>query len=545
MDSFSYDVLNCIFSYVNVETLIQSMSVSKVFARTIDKTIKGATRNDILKHLFQIKMLSIETLRKYASQIIDHTQCAHLMLAACISGNTAFVSELIPLIIKNSYSDGWSKYLNGKFLKNTYYLENIFFNYIPIETVDRDLINFKYYFDQWLVTLLYMKQLNILDQMYSHRVNRCQIYDYIALIPIVTLAPKKDDMLRIIDNHIKKMIYDYDTDILTYETRWGTVTKLRTNEKINQFVAYALYGGHLDLFMERFQNQGKNIRRYHKLITICLLRCNHIKQYKTYTSTIITDHYYRIIDHHIRFENIFIDLPKIDNVTLPLISLETFEFCVQEFGLEAKIPRNKQWIKMASPEILNKYSVDNYISDINFICAHFSGNIDYNTGVTWAEYAIEKMIYYNEPDIAEYLIETECGKYNISQAQLHLFEYIALSGGHIELFTKIFGSWHSSYSMINFSKNICTCLLRYNHIDHYKKYCSALRFEQKIRIDDLFNKLKVNFELPRLSLTTFEFIVKEFDIQRLQVNRVNINDCSEELRLFLCQNNLILDWLTD
>lgn len=206
------------------------MIVSKFFARVTDKIIKGALRNDIFEYVFRIKTLSVMTLRKYAAQITNSTQCAHLMLAAGVSGNTVFISELIPLIIKNIEPENSS----SKFLENLYCQENIFFNYIPKDTVGYKFIDFNYYFKIWLITLLRTKQLNVLDQMYSYRVNRCHIFD------ILTVSLEYPSV-KIINDYIKKMIYDNDEDISYYIHH--VINELSfTRNKINQYLMYALYG---------------------------------------------------------------------------------------------------------------------------------------------------------------------------------------------------------------------------------------------------------------------------------------------------------------
>src|ERR1700722_10001156 len=76
-----------------------------------------------------------------------------------------------------------------------------------------------------------------------------------------------------------------------------------TYQKINEFCIYALYGGHLDLFLKYLKNQNKDVNEYHALIIICTLRCNHISSYQKYSSLMYTNSTYMVIKKCITLEH--------------------------------------------------------------------------------------------------------------------------------------------------------------------------------------------------------------------------------------------------
>ena len=65
------------------------------------------------------------------------------------------------------------------------------------------------------------------------------------------------------------------------------------NKKMDSKIIYALYGGHFNLFLECLKYRNHNIKHYHKLIITCLLRYNHVEQYKAYSLMMLTDPHYR------------------------------------------------------------------------------------------------------------------------------------------------------------------------------------------------------------------------------------------------------------
>lgn len=66
------------------------------------------------------------------------------------------------------------------------------------------------------------------------------------------------------------------------------------------------------------------------------------------------------VKHTITFQDILINLYEI-NFIPPLITIETFQFCVKEFNIEAKIPKIDRYSNIVSSEIWDNYAMPNYV----------------------------------------------------------------------------------------------------------------------------------------------------------------------------------------
>ena len=133
---------------------------------------------------------------------------------------------------------------------------------------------------------------------------------------------------------------------------------------------------------------------------------------------------------------------------MPLLSLSTFEFCAQEFEIVARIPKLEEYISVASSECLEKYSVcnhswSNHFSNDNMKLSEES-ILDQSRWTYLLNNNVAQMIYNAEPGILEYCTNTllveriNC----IGDKNMNMWAYIALSGGHLKLFSRIFQSRH-------------------------------------------------------------------------------------------------------
>ena len=575
MNILPFDIVVHTLSFIDSESVLQSMQINKFFACIINKIIKDAMRNDINYCLFRIKTLSIATLRKYLQQINDEAELPNLMLAAFLSNNKDIVPEIIDVHIKLQKITTLVTDLRAcfNFCTGYFYRHNVFFNFIIGAGKDPAVIDFRNYFETWVILILNAEQIDVIDRMYPRDPIICETdqSNYAKKFDIFNHVYLNFNRLRsrsyhnpernlnncgiiAIDNYIKQMLYTGDNIIVHYR-RNHSYTSEYMRKKIDSNIIYALYGGpdgalrgpdgalrgpdgalrgHLNLFLECLKYQNKQIQHYHKLVITCLLRYNHTEQYKAYSSMMRTDPHYRLVKRHIGFKNIFVNFPA--NIILPLLSLSTFEFCVQEFGLLPCIPKSAEYTNIASLECLEKYSVCNYSwSD------HFSNDIFHEESMLdhcscLLDNIVAQMVltYPSEPDILAYCTENSFvnrGKNCIGDKNMNMWAYIALLGGHLELFRRIFPSQHLYYQVSYFNKTISIGLLRYNHIDQYQIIKVDLG-EFTITIDDIFcTELYFGIDLPKLSVTTFKFLVQEFGVGIPAHNHLKYVD--DELQLFL------------
>lgn len=530
MDILLADVVVHMLSFVDAESLLQSMQINKFFARIINKIIKDAIRNDINCCLFRIKSLSVAILRKYLQQINDETKLPDLMLAAFLSNNADFVSEIIDAHIKLQKITMGTLYFD--FCTSHFYHHNVFFNFITNAVKHPVFIDFRNYFEAWIVLILNAGRIDVIDQMYprdltlsdinqSNCIKKYQIfshvhfnYDRLRFTSYHSPGRNLNDCgVAAIDNHIKQMLYASDTAIFHYRQNYTYIPEY-IRQKIDSNIMYALYGGDFNLFLACLKYQGKKIQHYHKLVITGLLRYNHTEQYKAYSLMMRTDPHYRLVKRHIGFKNIFVNFPA--NIILPLLSLSTFEFCAQEFGIWPCIPKSAEYTNIASLECLEKYSVRNYSWSDHFSDDIFHEETMLNHPSCLLDNIVAQMIYNFEPDILAYCTENSFvnrGKNCIGDKNMNMWAYIALLGGHLNLFHRIFQSRHPCYPISHFDKTISVGLLRCNHVDQYQIIKVDLG-EFTITMDDIFRTklLFQGIDLPKLSIATFEFLVREFGV---------------------------------
>ena len=496
----SIDSIVIIFSHIDGNALLLAMKTCKFFKYVVDKIIEEADHHDIYLHLFRISALPNTTLKKYLLKIptIDDTKLANLMLAAFTTDNDEFVSVIITFIIDRSpgYCIGGILFeANQWFLKDEFFRDNAFFNSIPYPIKEKSwsCIFYQNYFDTWIFMIMIAGRIDVFDQMFPrNKLVKYRIFDYAIKSNYPTTTIIK------IDNHIKQMLYHGDTNIFNYYHK-HIESPSYCFRKINDYAIYILYGGHLDLFLQCLKNQ--NARHYHKLIISCLLRFNHIDQYRKYDTLMRLDSFYRIIKRHIVLADVLTNWPTINNIVLPPIASETIEFCMQEFDISIKFsPSNFVVNPLAQDNIMNNWS-----EQLNVNC-------------------LIKMIYFNEPDVLEYCAISSFNfvRLNKKYGEMNRYAYVALCGGHLTLFRTIFYNCHGLISMGDFDVIICIGLLRYNHVDQYRDYIRTISLINRSNIifEDIFSiELSIDIDLPKLSVSTFEFLIKEFD---LRVEKTNI-----------------------
>ena len=272
-----------ILSRVDVRSLWQLVTVCRHFTFIINRIVLNAVRNDIIEYLFRIPTLSSKTLEKYLSYTLTNDHVANLMLAAFTSNNHATVLKIIESqTCGGFYPLSQDTILNSNldFVISPLFYDNMFLSTIPFKLVPASTvsINYRKYFETWLITILNANRIDILDQMYPfERTTKYKIFDYVPTINSFSAANQVT-----IDNHIKKMLYEGNVGIIQYYRKYVFTKCSNIWKNIMKSIIYLLYGGHLDFFLECFINQQKIIVHYHKFIVCCLLRCNHIDQYEAY-----------------------------------------------------------------------------------------------------------------------------------------------------------------------------------------------------------------------------------------------------------------------
>lgn len=270
--------------------------------------------------------------------------------------------------------------LNDCFLKNRYienneligkirYIENnelLRTSRFKSAMNDSELINFPRYSEIWLDTILNTDQLHILDKIWYNNYRRVPyipwekymkkyiIYDYVKS-GLACAVIKKDPLMKE-DKQIRERLYEGDVAILNYYKKMKFMwLPSYVSDMVSKWDVYLLYGGHLNLFLEHLRYQNRNIDNYHELIITCLLRCNHVDQYKMHASTM---QHLDTVKPRITFQNILTNFLAADFV-LPVMTVITFKFCVKEFGLEVRIPRDRAYINAVSKQIWKNHTIDN------------------------------------------------------------------------------------------------------------------------------------------------------------------------------------------
>ena len=156
------------------------------------------------------------------------------------------------------------------------------------------------------------------------------------------------------EEQIQERLYKGDVKMLNYYKKIGlSWIPSHIYQMISRWSVCILYGGHLDLFLEYLKYRDEDVNNYHAHIITCLLRCNHVNQYKTYARTI---RHFGIVKPDITFHNILTNFLA-TNFVLPVMTVTTFKFCINEFGLEVKIPKYKAYINAVSKKIWKNYTI--------------------------------------------------------------------------------------------------------------------------------------------------------------------------------------------
>jgi len=551
--NLSQDTMICIFSHVDGLSLIRSMVTCRFFRLTIDKIIREAMHHDMYEHLFQIKPLTIDILQKYLQHADNNNELANLMLAAYLSNHLEFISIIIDDAITRTRPPSFKLFDGGPdHDKRNFFKSNFIFNSIPQHKYHNVniSINFKECLVAWLFTLYNANRMDLFYRMYPN------LHGYVPdkwyIFDCSSYLFSDRDIIKI-DNCIKKASYHGETDLFHYDKIHKQKNYIST--KLETYIIYALYGGHYTLFTEWYgrkyqsikhtcqQLDGKELvgrdyerqsldqfrRSFHKIIVTGLLRCNHLGHYKTYKSTIFYNAYYRVTDRHISFSDIFINLPITDTIILPLVSLDTFQLCIQEFATRAYIPQ--QYVSILESNICQQYTIinDHIPSRFYNLARHlnYEGRpknhymIYFNDAEAYLnEETIQKMIYHNELDALEYVVKYDIDYQNDTKS-MDLYAQTALCAGHWELFIQLFEKKHPNDPLKKFHKMICTNLLRYNHVDLFTAYFKTIPqtnayyqvITKRITMEDIFSHgLVINLNLPLLSLDTWEFLIKEFQM---------------------------------
>ena len=165
---------------------------------------------------------------------------------------------------------------NLDFCVSHFYRYNVFFQFIiNIEKNFAVHIDFRNYFETWIVLILNAGRIDVIDQMYPRDLTNCDIdqSDYIKKYQIFShvhfnydrSSPSyhisginlNDCGVAAIDNHIKQMLYANDTTTIFHYRQNYTYISGHDN-KIDSNITYALYGGHFNLFLACLKYQGKH-----------------------------------------------------------------------------------------------------------------------------------------------------------------------------------------------------------------------------------------------------------------------------------------------
>jgi hypothetical protein len=373
------ETLNFIFSYIDIALLVSNRVISRFFRKTIDRIIRVYYRDDFFQYLFRVPNLSVATLQLYLDNVSfsdnnQHEKLAYIILAAFVNKYITFVSEIIKAIVKNSTItlpfDNISDIVNNTFIKQ-----------LPMSCAD--VIDLHEYCRIWIVSALNADRIDIISTMYPDApIDKDELFQkfakafYLSSLDIYYNEDANDRFSKycimyaeIYWKHSKKMAY-YGKRSLGY--RIGI--QINHYDMLQDHMRCALYGGNLDIFYWFLENYlpGQHVRDYHKMITICLLRGNHISKYRTYLHTYykcnslnksyitipMFENSCKLQDKTITIDDIFTN-ESAGNINLPRLSLETFEFYLQKFNLKGCLPDSDCHIGIASIAIYEKYLTDN------------------------------------------------------------------------------------------------------------------------------------------------------------------------------------------
>jgi hypothetical protein len=338
------EIINIILSYLDGDDLMPNRTVCRIFYQMINKLIYAGVHvgehYNIFRYLFRIPNLSLSALQFYLNDISFsddnlHEKFAHVMLASFTNQYIAFVSEIIVLIIKNTKGRG----IKIPRMKNSIFAtkNNMFFKQaLRGNFIDRDE-----YCVIWLITILSAGRMDLVYLMYPDApVNEHllllqlgETYNFIRYDDLPTRKKYSGKYDRICSNYLKKMVLNYDQKYIASCIAHPLYAKIIVDlpsDVINQCMRYALYRGNLNMFNYLFKTRfpQKHFRELHKTVTICLLRCNHISEYLVYKRS-CADNICQLIDLNMKVDDI--ENFGADDFDLPPLSLETLEFCAQNF----------------------------------------------------------------------------------------------------------------------------------------------------------------------------------------------------------------------
>jgi hypothetical protein len=365
------DTINFILSHLDIISLMTTRTICQYIHQTVDKIIHEDSPNYFYRHLFRIPNLSLQTLQSYFKNVSlsdndRHVKFAHVMLAAFKNQHIEFVLEIINVITQKNMGTTFEFYLNYRECVTM----NTFLKKIPTIKPYIRIINFYEYCKIWVLSALSVSDMDLIHFMYPHAPVR-KLELFINFTTYFDFANDNFDKktktyyieyMDLFENHYKKMMYQNVPDDFVYGCLYAPQCGkiLKNHCDVYPYLRCALYGGHLTtayrLIKNHFPHQ-QPIQMY-KLITTCLLRCNHIEAFQNYVTDIgLHQHLYKYLNQELKVDDIFTN-QYADGINLPKLSLATFDFYLQKFGLEGKIPDSDCHIGIADIAIYEKYLTD-------------------------------------------------------------------------------------------------------------------------------------------------------------------------------------------
>jgi hypothetical protein len=295
-----------------------------------------------------------------------HEKLAYIMLAGFTHQYREFVSYMIQVIVKN-----FNSVLDYNLNYNGCVPQNKFIQQIPKHDIRSctNIINFHEYCKIWVLAVLSTNKMNIIYDMYpTAPIKKHKLFikfaEYLSIMEDYT---KRQKYIELFHNHTKKIVY-CDAQLYLKECMRNEVYKrmIKNRDRLDQHIRCALYGGNWDIFCKLLQSYLPHIFKndfvsYHKTITICLLRGNHVTKYQKYLSMINKNrshttipNVYEVYDYNMRVSDIFTN-QSANHISLPKLSLGTFEYYLRQFNLEGGLPNSDCHIGIAAIEIYEKY----------------------------------------------------------------------------------------------------------------------------------------------------------------------------------------------
>ena len=154
----------------------------------------------------------------------------------------------------------------------------------------------------------------------------------------ISLIAMKGDMSTL--KYIYKYCRSY-ADILVDLNNWYPI------------VLAACYGGHIDLSFWLFKINCVSKDTVYQTLAIGLLRHNHLEKFKA----LVTNTREKLLREKMDISHIFMPRYLRYFPNLPLISLETFEYCLEIFGQPKRGKFRSAELEIFAPEIIEKYQL--------------------------------------------------------------------------------------------------------------------------------------------------------------------------------------------